>query len=81
LKQVETSIPAARARVAQAEEAIALAKNQLAALVGKGPDRGLALERPSLRVAPVALPSSVPADLLGRRPDIVASRLRAEAAK
>src|SRR5262249_3500130 len=28
----------------------------------------------------VALPSVVPADLLGRRPDIVASRLRAEAA-
>jgi NodT family efflux transporter outer membrane factor (OMF) lipoprotein len=81
LKQVETSIPAARARVAQAEEAIALAKNQLAALVGKGPDRGLAIERPNLRMAPVALPSNVPADLLGRRPDIVASRLRAEAAR
>jgi NodT family efflux transporter outer membrane factor (OMF) lipoprotein len=80
LKQVETSIPAARARVAQAEEAIALARNQLAALIGKGPDRGLAIERPNLRLAPVALPSRVPADLLGRRPDIVASRLRAEAA-
>jgi NodT family efflux transporter outer membrane factor (OMF) lipoprotein len=81
LKQVETSIPAARARVAQAEEAIALSRNQLAALLGKGPDRGLAIERPNLRIAAVALPSPLPADLLGRRPDIVASRLRAEAAR
>ncbi len=80
LKQVETSIPAARARIAQTEEEIALARNQLAALLGKGPDRGLAIERPTLRVASVALPSRVPADLLGRRPDIVASRWRAEAA-
>jgi NodT family efflux transporter outer membrane factor (OMF) lipoprotein len=80
LKQVETSIPAARARVAQAEEAIALSRSQLAALLGKGPDRGLAIERPNLRLAAVTLPSNVPADLLGRRPDIVASRLRAEAA-
>jgi len=80
LKQVETSIPAARARVAQVEEEIALARNQIAALLGKGPDRGLALERPTLRMAGVALPSRVPADLLGRRPDVVASRLRAEAA-
>ena len=80
LKQVETSIPAARVRIAQVQEQIALARNQLAALLGKGPDRGLAIERPSLRVARVTLPSRMPADLLGRRPDVVASRWRAEAA-
>ena len=80
LKQVETSIPAARARIAQVEEDISLARGQLAALLGKGPDRGLALERPSLHPASVALPSRVPADLLGRRPDIVAARTRVEAA-
>jgi NodT family efflux transporter outer membrane factor (OMF) lipoprotein len=80
LKQVETSIPAARARIAQTQEEIALARNQLAALLGKGPDRGLALQRPALRVVAVAVPSQVPAELLGRRPDIVASRIRAEAA-
>ncbi len=80
LKQVETSIPAARTRIAQMEEEIALRRNQLAALLGQGPDRGLAIARPSLHVTSVALPSRVPADLLGRRPDVVASRLRAEAA-
>jgi NodT family efflux transporter outer membrane factor (OMF) lipoprotein len=80
LKQVETSIPAARARVAQFEGEIALARNQLAALLGQGPDRGLTIERPALHMAPVALPPRVGADLLGRRPDIVAARVRAEAA-
>ena len=80
LKQVETSIPAARARVVQIEEEIALTRTQLAALLGQGPDRGLALKRPVLHPAPVALPSRVPADLLGRRPDIVAARTRAQAA-
>ncbi|HZD19483.1 MAG TPA: efflux transporter outer membrane subunit, partial [Burkholderiales bacterium] len=57
LKQVETSIPAARARIAQIDEEIALARSQLAALLGKGPDRGLAIERPQLQMAAVALPS------------------------
>src|SRR5437660_478979 len=79
LKQVETSIPAARARVAQIEEEISLARSQLAALLGKGPDRGLAIERPQLHMAAVALPSRVPADLLGRRPDSAAARARVEA--
>jgi NodT family efflux transporter outer membrane factor (OMF) lipoprotein len=81
LKQVETSIPAARARVLQLEEELVLVRNQLAALLGKGPDRGLALERPRARAQPVALPSSVPADLVGRRPDVVAQRWRVEAAR
>ena len=80
LKQVETSIPAARARIAQLGEEIALARNQLAALAGKGPDRGLALQPPTLKLAPVALPSVLPAELLARRPDVVASRWRVEAA-
>ena len=80
LKQVETSIPAARARLAQLEEEIALLRHQLAALAGQGPDRGLALERPQLALQPVALPSALPADLLARRPDVAASRWRVEAA-
>jgi NodT family efflux transporter outer membrane factor (OMF) lipoprotein len=80
LKQVETSIPAARVRIAQLEEEIALARHQLAALLGAGPDRGLAIERPRLQAERVAIPSVLPADLLGRRPDVVASRWRAQAA-
>jgi NodT family efflux transporter outer membrane factor (OMF) lipoprotein len=81
LKQVETLVPAARARVAQLEEEIALVRNQLAALLGKGPDRGLSLERPRAQTQPVPLPSLLSADLVGRRPDVVAQRWRVEAAR
>jgi NodT family efflux transporter outer membrane factor (OMF) lipoprotein len=63
------------------EEQIAMTRNQLAALSGNGPDAGLALERPALSAAAAtaALPSTLPADLLGRRPDVVAQRWRVEA--
>lgn len=81
LKQAEAALPEARERVAQYEETIALARNQLAALAGQGPDRGLALERPKLaRSGAPALPALLPADLIGRRPDVVAGRWRVEAA-
>src|SRR5258706_5374885 len=74
LKQVEISIPAARQRIVQLQEQIALLRNQLAALLGKGPDRGLAIERPRAQAWRVALPSTLPADVLGRRPDVLAQR-------
>ena len=81
LKQVETSIPAARARVAQVEEEIALARNQIAALLGAGPDRGLAIARPTaVAHATIGVPSKLPAELIGRRPDVIAERWRIEAA-
>ena len=81
LKQAETALPAARERIVQLQEAIQLTRNQLAALLGQGPDRGLAIARPDpSAIAPLALPSALPAELLGRRPDIVAQRWRVEAA-
>jgi len=81
LKQAEGAIPATREQIVQQQEAIDLARNQLAALIGAGPDRGLEIPRPDAR-APEApeLPSAVPADLIGRRPDVVAQRWRVEAA-
>ncbi|MGP1677426.1 MAG: efflux transporter outer membrane subunit [Burkholderiales bacterium] len=81
LKQAESSIPAARLRIAQMEEEIALGRNLLAALAGQGPDRGLAISRPRLQQQPITLPSVLPADLLGRRPDVVAQRWRVESAR
>lgn len=81
LKQAETALPAARERIVQLQEAIQLTRNQLAALLGQGPDRGLAIARPGQSaIVPLALPSALPAELLGRRPDIVAQRWRVEAA-
>jgi len=81
LKQAEAEIPAARERIVQIEETIALTRNQLAALAGAGPDSGLKIARPRLAAPKGALlPSKLPADLIGRRPDVIASRWRVEAA-
>ena len=82
LRQAESALPATREQIAQLEETIRLTRNQLAALLGQGPDRGLAIARPATSApVTVALPSNVPAELLGRRPDLIAQRLRVEAAQ
>ncbi|MFC7335497.1 efflux transporter outer membrane subunit [Rhodocista pekingensis] len=80
-RQAAAAVPAARAELAAIDESIALTRNRIAALLGAGPDRGLAIERPEIaRLHAVGLPGRLPLDLVGRRPDIVAARLRAEAA-
>jgi len=82
LKQAESALPATRERILQLSELIALTRNQLAALLGAGPDRALAITRPTARtLEPIALPSALPAELLGRRPDLMAQRWRIEAAR
>lgn len=78
----------AEARVAEAEAALhgarqdeRLLRHALAALIGAGPDRGLAIVPPRFTAgAASGLPASLPLNLLGRRPDIVSARLRAESA-
>ncbi len=76
----EGQVPSARDQVIAAELAVDLARHQIAALLGKGPDRGLEIARPALAPIDVALPSTLPADLVGRRPDVAAQRERVEAA-
>jgi NodT family efflux transporter outer membrane factor (OMF) lipoprotein len=80
---VETTLPAGRREQEQIEEAIALLRNQLAALIGKGPGDGDAIARPMLTLDAGhgdTVPASLPAELVGRRPDIAAQRWRIEAA-
>ena len=81
LKQAESAVPATREVLVALDERMLLARNQIAALLGAGPDRGLAIERPTgTALASVALPSTLPAELIGRRPDVIAQRWRIEAA-
>jgi NodT family efflux transporter outer membrane factor (OMF) lipoprotein len=73
-------VPAARLDIVRLDETIALIQAELGALAGQGPDRGLALDRPALKETRASLlPTDVPAELIGRRPDIVAQRWRVEA--
>lgn len=75
VSQAETPLPETHRQLDALDEQIALSRNQLAALAGKGPGTGAHLRRPSLSLgAPLKLPSSLPAQLLGQRPDVVASR-------
>lgn len=76
IQQAEAPIPEARRQLDIVEEDIELARNQLAALAGEGPGAGQEIRRPhlSLHLAPPRLPSSLPLELLGRRPDVVARR-------
>ena len=78
--QATAAAAVARIALSQADEALALRRHQIAALVGAGPDRGLALTAPAL--APIALrdlPASATTELLARRPDVIAARERVSA--
>jgi NodT family efflux transporter outer membrane factor (OMF) lipoprotein len=75
VSQAETPLPETHRQIDALDEAIALSRNQLAALAGKGPGEAAALQRPSLSLdSALNLPSALPAQLLGQRPDVVASR-------
>ncbi len=81
LEDSAARVDATKAALAEANEQIQLAQNGIAALLGKGPDRGLDIVRPSLSLRrPVGLPDALDANLLGRIPEVVAARWRVEAA-
>jgi NodT family efflux transporter outer membrane factor (OMF) lipoprotein len=81
LKQAQGAVPATRARLEAVEEQIVQTRDALAALLGAGPDRGLAVGRPPLEtIGGFGLPGELAVGLVGRRPDVVAARWRAEAA-
>jgi NodT family efflux transporter outer membrane factor (OMF) lipoprotein len=70
-----------RSSVSDLDGQITTVRYQLGALLGDGPDRGLKIANPSLGAgASVALPDNLPADLLSRRPDIVAAFWQVDAA-
>lgn len=81
VEQAQSRRAAAEADLIAADEAISLQRNSLAALLGGGPDRGLAIHRPTVDLSrPQALPATLQAELISRRPDLTSARLRVEAA-
>lgn len=81
LRQAESTIASAEQQARAAQQQIDTARTALAALLGRGPDRGLAITRPQvLRAGTPGIPAVLPSELLGHRPDVVAARWRVEAA-
>ncbi|WP_239170896.1 efflux transporter outer membrane subunit [Burkholderia pseudomallei] len=79
-ESAQANLATSRSRVSALDGRILTTRYQLAALMGKGPDRGLTIRRPTLGVGDeVRLPDNLPADLVSRRPDIVAARWRVDA--
>ncbi len=81
VRQAQAEVEQAQVDIVGADRTVQLLRNQLAALLGAGPqataDTG---RRAGHGLHTATLPHVVPADLLGRRPDIAASRARVEAA-
>ncbi|RQS62575.1 MarR family transcriptional regulator [Burkholderia sp. Bp8963] len=76
----QSGLATSRAALNALDGSILTTRYQLAALLGAGPDRGLAIRRPALSAGDeVRLPDDLPADLVSRRPDIVAARWRVDA--
>ncbi len=76
-----TLLAQARQALLRAQAGQVLAKNALAALAGRGVDYPATIGATALTLdAGLPLPSSVPADLLARRPDIAAAQARIDAA-
>jgi NodT family efflux transporter outer membrane factor (OMF) lipoprotein len=80
LRQAEGNVPQQRQEIALLDEQIAIARHALAALTGSGPAAYENLSPTITERASLQLPDTVPADLMGRRADIVAARWRVEAA-
>ncbi|CAD6511969.1 efflux transporter outer membrane subunit [Paraburkholderia metrosideri] len=79
-KTAQANLATSRATLAAIDGSILTTRYELAALLGAGPDRGLAISRPALGVGDeVRLPDNLPADLVSRRPDLVAAKWRVDA--
>jgi NodT family efflux transporter outer membrane factor (OMF) lipoprotein len=82
LREAEAAVPQAELGRLQAESARDVAIHRVVALAGGSAADYQNIARPTLAVeTALVVPDSLPADLLGRRPDILAARARAESAK
>jgi NodT family efflux transporter outer membrane factor (OMF) lipoprotein len=81
LRQAEGQLPQARANREQAEAAVQLAVHALAALTAQSADTYRSIGRPAINAdAALPVPTTLPINLLARRPDVLAARFRVSAA-
>jgi len=81
LREAEGALPQSHVELKQAQADRERAVHLLAELSTQGADAYATIERPQWRVdAALVLPQTLPADLLARRPDVLAARARVEAA-
>jgi len=82
LTQSDAQVAQAQALAAAADNDVRSSGIALAVLLGRGPDRALDIAQPKpLPASAIVLPSTLPAELLGRRPDVVAARWHVEATR
>jgi len=79
-RQAETTVPQTGQEIEATEERIELGRHTLAALAGIAPQAAEALAPTLATPRLIAPPAVIPADLLGRRADVVGARRRVEAA-
>jgi NodT family efflux transporter outer membrane factor (OMF) lipoprotein len=81
LRQAEGQLPQAHVARDQAQAAAELAVHELAALTGQGAEAYASIQRPVLNLdAALPVPTTLPINLLARRPDVLSARLNIEAA-
>jgi NodT family efflux transporter outer membrane factor (OMF) lipoprotein len=81
LRQAEAAVPQARLARLQAQASAELAVHELAAMAGEGAASYPDFVRPVTDLeAALPVPEQLPADLLARRPDVLAAKARVEAA-
>jgi NodT family efflux transporter outer membrane factor (OMF) lipoprotein len=88
VNQRKVDYETAQANLSQANLSKKMVQHQLAALVQEGPSWGEALQLPSIQLAGLNFPETIPSNLLERRPDLQAllsqidvARLQLEGAK
>jgi len=81
IEQAKNAVAATQAQLEDVGNHMVLLRHQIAALEGSGPGAGDAITRPAMTLNQVVgLPSRIPAELIGRRPDVQAERWRVESA-
>lgn len=81
LNQAQADLALAEADIVSLEEQIDLKKLNIVALMGKNPDWARFIDQPDLHyLNAYKVPSVIPADLIGHRPDLMAARMHLETA-